>query len=402
MRRNRRRRRVRSAAGHDVGVALHPPHDAADPRGCRHGADGRVSTSASRARQRRLLHHQRWPNTPVTSASVGCRRHPSRTRSTTTTRSSSRRTSACRTTGRCRRPIAGRGLHGNFEGFFRDDNGQSDPAISSLFDFPTNDPTYTRSACPSSVSAATSATWAPPAGRAAERRPHQVKVYGTYLLGSGLNWASASTGAPAAASPLTGRESRLRQRRRNSGHACAAPVSRPTTTGFKTRTPADVPMDLHADYNFRLFGARHLRCSPTCSTWQDGRAFATTTTSPRRRSGPRTRTSDVFSSIRIRRTFRFGVRVQFPDLIGAQRSGSGGERLRPRASRPDNESAIPRSSMCRVRSRPAASSTGRQDPAEPAPPRRRGVRRADASARCATHAAPAGETPAALRQACRP
>ena len=31
---------------------------------------------------------------------------------------------------------------GNFEGFFRNDNGQSDPGITSLFDFPTNDPTY--------------------------------------------------------------------------------------------------------------------------------------------------------------------------------------------------------------------------------------------------------------------
>ena len=31
---------------------------------------------------------------------------------------------------------------GTFEGFYRDDNGQSDPGITSLFDFPTNDPTY--------------------------------------------------------------------------------------------------------------------------------------------------------------------------------------------------------------------------------------------------------------------
>ena len=34
-------------------------------------------------------------------------------------------------------------LHGTYEGFFRDDNGQSDPGITSLYDFPTNDPTYT-------------------------------------------------------------------------------------------------------------------------------------------------------------------------------------------------------------------------------------------------------------------
>ena len=33
-------------------------------------------------------------------------------------------------------------LRGNFEGFYRDDNGQSDPGITSLYDFPTNDPSY--------------------------------------------------------------------------------------------------------------------------------------------------------------------------------------------------------------------------------------------------------------------
>ena len=34
-------------------------------------------------------------------------------------------------------------LWGTFEGAYRDDNGQSDPGITSLFDFPTNDPSYT-------------------------------------------------------------------------------------------------------------------------------------------------------------------------------------------------------------------------------------------------------------------
>src|SRR4029450_8909266 len=39
-------------------------------------------------------------------------------------------------------------LTGNFEGFFRNDNGQSDPGISSLYDYPTNDPTYTSIGAP--------------------------------------------------------------------------------------------------------------------------------------------------------------------------------------------------------------------------------------------------------------
>ena len=47
-------------------------------------------------------------------------------------------------------------LRGNYEGFFREDNGQSDPGITSLYDFPTNDPNFTQSAH-SSATAATSA-----------------------------------------------------------------------------------------------------------------------------------------------------------------------------------------------------------------------------------------------------
>src|SRR5262249_18753827 len=34
-------------------------------------------------------------------------------------------------------------LRGNYDGFYRSDNGQSDPAWTSLYDFPTNDPSYT-------------------------------------------------------------------------------------------------------------------------------------------------------------------------------------------------------------------------------------------------------------------
>jgi hypothetical protein len=47
-------------------------------------------------------------------------------------------------------------LTGNFEGFFRNDNGQSDPGISSLYDYPTNDPTYATIGAAQSVIPATS------------------------------------------------------------------------------------------------------------------------------------------------------------------------------------------------------------------------------------------------------
>src|SRR5262249_31948166 len=39
-------------------------------------------------------------------------------------------------------------LTGTYEGFYRDDNGQSDPGITSLYDYPTNDPSYVAIAVP--------------------------------------------------------------------------------------------------------------------------------------------------------------------------------------------------------------------------------------------------------------
>ena len=78
-------------------------------------------------------------------------------------------------------------LRGNFEGFYRDDNGQSDPGISSLYDFPTNDPTYALVLRRRSATPATSASWATPNGILPLDRPHQGKMFGNYLFPFGLN-----------------------------------------------------------------------------------------------------------------------------------------------------------------------------------------------------------------------
>jgi hypothetical protein len=80
---------------------------------------------------------------------------------------------------------------GNFEGFFRNDNGQSDPGITSLFDFPTNDRPTPRSARRSSGSAATSAIWAP---RASARCP---TIAGTRGRSSAATSSAASTSGSA-------------------------------------------------------------------------------------------------------------------------------------------------------------------------------------------------------------
>ena len=85
-------------------------------------------------------------------------------------------------------------LRGNFEGFYRDDNGQSDPGISSLYDFPTNDPSY--APFYAGLNAGDIRYLGDPDGILPLDRPHQVKLYGNYAwnwglnLGGGLNLSS--------------------------------------------------------------------------------------------------------------------------------------------------------------------------------------------------------------------
>src|SRR4029078_8857708 len=79
-------------------------------------------------------------------------------------------------------------LKGNFEGFYRSDNGQSDPAISSLFDFPTNDPSYAAIGVPAYGFGGAIRFQGTTLGEGVlpNDRPHQVKIYGTYAF-SALN-----------------------------------------------------------------------------------------------------------------------------------------------------------------------------------------------------------------------
>src|SRR4029079_15866103 len=72
-------------------------------------------------------------------------------------------------------------LRGNFEGFYRDDNGQSDPGISSLYDFPTNDPTYS-----AFYPGAGDIRFLGQSGILPLDRPHSIKLYGNRVWG-GLN-----------------------------------------------------------------------------------------------------------------------------------------------------------------------------------------------------------------------
>src|SRR5206468_1418439 len=146
-------------------------------------------------------------------------------------------------------------LRGNFEGFYRDDNGQSDPGISSLYDFPTNDPTYT------SIGTALGYPGdirflGDPNGILPLDRPQQGKVFGNYSfpfglnLGIGVNVSSGKPLTPLAPNPNTNYQ--------NGGEIPTAPrgAGIQTVDGFKTRTPVQSQVDFQAAYDLTISGTR--------------------------------------------------------------------------------------------------------------------------------------------------
>ena len=145
-------------------------------------------------------------------------------------------------------------LEGTYEGYFRNDNGQSDPAISSLYDVPPNDPTYVpivvgRFQGRGDINFLGRAG----AGPLPNDRTHQGKIFGSYVLPKGINVGIGlpiSTGRPLtafAAHPAFGNSGEIPEGPRGSGIQ--------TVDGFKTRTPFEWAVDLHADYAL-LFGNR--------------------------------------------------------------------------------------------------------------------------------------------------
>lgn len=130
-------------------------------------------------------------------------------------------------------------LRGNFEGFFRNDNGQDDPAISSLFDF--------------AASPALGAQFIP--GPLNTDRTHVVNFYGSYMLDHGLlnnlniGWGARFTsGTPLnimAAHPAY----------ENGGEM---PIGR---RGINGRSPVTGTVDLHLDYPIKITERFKLRAA---------------------------------------------------------------------------------------------------------------------------------------------
>jgi hypothetical protein len=145
-------------------------------------------------------------------------------------------------------------LRGNYEGFYRDDNGQSDPGISSLYDFPQNDPTYT------SLGAAQGFEGdirylGDPNGILPLDRPNNIKLYGNYLIGNlnlglGINGSSGAPLTPLAPNPDYTNPGEIPTASRGSGIQ--------TVDGFMTRTPFVTSVDFQASYTLQFGGARRL------------------------------------------------------------------------------------------------------------------------------------------------
>ena len=145
-------------------------------------------------------------------------------------------------------------LDGNFEGFFRSDNGQSDPAISSLFDFPTNDPSYTAlSSQHGGLGDIRYQGTSLGSGVLPNDRPHQLKLYGNYAwnafnLGLGFNAGSGRSLTALASNPIYANAGEIPMTIRGEGMK--------TVDGFKERTPMEVQLDLHGDYALNFGGRR--------------------------------------------------------------------------------------------------------------------------------------------------
>jgi outer membrane receptor protein involved in Fe transport len=146
-------------------------------------------------------------------------------------------------------------LRGNFEGFYRDDNGQSDPGITSLYDFPTNDPSYTAIGVPQ-FGYRGDIRYLGANGILPLDRPHQIKAFGNYTfpmgvnLGFGLDMSSGAPLTPLAANPNYASGGEIPEAPRGSGIQ--------TIDGFKTRTPFVKRVDMQASYRLKLGADRSL------------------------------------------------------------------------------------------------------------------------------------------------
>jgi hypothetical protein len=147
-------------------------------------------------------------------------------------------------------------LRGNYEGFYRDDTGQSDPGISTLYDFPQDDPTFASIGGPLAGFLGDIQYLADPNGILPLDRPHQFKLIGNYVhdrwnAGVVFGGSSGAPLTPFASHPIPGY---------TGGEIPLAPRGSgiQTVDGFMKRTPFTTQLDVQLAYQLPLGSARHL------------------------------------------------------------------------------------------------------------------------------------------------
>jgi hypothetical protein len=140
-------------------------------------------------------------------------------------------------------------LWGNYEGFYRSETDQSTAALTSIFDFPPDDPSYTAIGVPE-YGFRGDIRYLADGGILPNDRTHQLRVYGSYLFDFGLGVGGsvfAGSGrplTPMAANPVYSRAGEIPEAPRASGIL--------TEDGFASRTPFEWSVDAHLDYTFGL------------------------------------------------------------------------------------------------------------------------------------------------------
>jgi hypothetical protein len=154
-------------------------------------------------------------------------------------------------------------LKGNFEGFFRSDNGQSDPSITSLFDFPTNDPSYTQVGTPLFGYRGDIRFQGTTLGEGSlpNDRPHQLKLYATYVwtnlnMGVGLNAGSGRPLTALAANPNYQNSGEIPETLRGGGIDTVSVNGCSECGGFRESAPSEITFDLHLDYTIKAGNQR--------------------------------------------------------------------------------------------------------------------------------------------------
>jgi hypothetical protein len=208
-------------------------------------------------------------------------------------------------------------LSGNFEGFFRNDNGQSDPGISSLYDYATNDPTYaTIGADQFGYAGDIRFLGSAGNGPLPLDRTHDVKAYGTYSFDMGLNLSAGvnvQSGAPLtafAAHPIYGGGGEIPLTVRGAGFQ--------TSDGFRTRTPWTRPVNAGASYNVKVAGRNLMLVADVFNVFNtqtvlDYDSFSELSISVPNPDFGRAGVSGVISGQQFLkpRQFRIGVRYEF-------------------------------------------------------------------------------------------